>query len=1126
MAYGDEDEVDWSDGSLDPPPSPVAVEAAPGTPRHNQDVQITHNQDTEFQFYPIEVDWSDGFLDLPEAAPSTNHHNQDVQITHDQDTEFMSEFMSYPNEDEVDRSDGSLDLPEATPSTNRHNQDVQIAHNQDTKFMSNINIGRVDWGNEDEVDWSDGTLDPPSPITVEPGTDRPSQDMQIAHDQDTDFMSNIDEEYSVPGEPSLEPGKTFFFRLELHNSRCIVLSDSNSTFQGPSSMQGARNDSPINHHIPSKEDYSNFVLYQANQKAYDLAFLNTFLAHALHPDRIAQCSQQGTDTRLNIEKYLQTVSRHIDDTTKKIIQDAHSHTIHLLADDEKHDLPFLNVHTIGSEPFADYGPGNSFPIVDKMNTVWDHMGSNPSMVQYSTKDYKLAHNTSPLEENDQVTSPLFPKENFGEALLAGRSWSAVRVPTPRKRKGEHVSGAGVRKKQVGRVLPARRAMKVPTPKKPLSRFRKGKGMCGAAVREERVIEPRNWLAFPQHDIFPAVPASPQRASPPGMPPSPRQCSLPGVSPSPRHDSLPGVSPSPRPCSLPDMSPSPRLCSLPGETSPQRHDSLPAVTPPPARQDLQMELVKLHKQRVAQRSRGSPSGALRNAKEVLSAAMAMGFRLTSIEPQEQTHDQVEGAEAATMVTTILIPRKAKNSTHLPNGKGSDEVSKGPSGTVVGGARQPTKKKRRMEGTARAKQTPTANSASQMIAANSVNKSSTRPHLDSRHPGRSGTLEQHQEIPSNAYFTPISIDDKPAWRCGINHALGYYYNAGDCKSCRGCNTNIRDNPKTIMDFYLPWRTYAYQPSPDNRWKPSKPLKQARKQRTSCHNSIAKDAFWAAIDTGATRDEALHIAVNALLEWLKPKVVPKEPTPEPEPEPEPEPDLGPHPSGSKTMEHDQDIPDGFYWTQRNRDEEFAWRCDVNHALGRYYLASDRKSCPGCGSSRNGLGKRETMDFYLPPGVIVRQEAPTLSKWTPRRPNKSNKVSKTKTNQVSHNQMCAKAYFDLIADGHEEGEALELTLFNVDSELDRREEEKHAHFRKSHENTTRIPRKRPISDVEVDEEEVNEEEVNEEEVNEEEVNEEEEVEEEVDEDDGWLYHTPSAPSENDDTSSDDEETSGSDSE
>ena len=45
MAYGDEDEIDWSDGSLNTPPPLVPIEAAASSNRLDQHAQTDHSHD-------------------------------------------------------------------------------------------------------------------------------------------------------------------------------------------------------------------------------------------------------------------------------------------------------------------------------------------------------------------------------------------------------------------------------------------------------------------------------------------------------------------------------------------------------------------------------------------------------------------------------------------------------------------------------------------------------------------------------------------------------------------------------------------------------------------------------------------------------------------------------------------------------------------------------------------------------------------------------------------------------------------------------------------------------------------------------------------------------------------------
>lgn len=340
---------------------------------------------------------------------------------------------------------------------------------------------------------------------------------------------------------------------------------------------------------------------------------------------------------------------------------------------------------------------------------------------------------------------------------------------------------------------------------------------------------------------------------------------------------------------------------------------------------------------------------------------------------------------------------------------------------------------------------ARKTSKLIHAEGNDRTKPKTHAESvpePQPGQtvSNILEPHQVLPPDAYFEKTSYDEKPAWRCGIAHAMGYYYNAGDKMNCLGCFTHVTKNPrKKWMDFYLPSKVSFYQSAPGNKWRPSKYRGSERRSKTLSHNSIAKDAFWDAYNAGASADEARKRAVEAVEAYLDLKKRPA-PAPEPTPKPTPEPiDLGYHPSGSKTLEHGQDFPESAYWEREEDGEQFAWRCDLNHALGRYYLSGDKKHCPGCGSGRtSGVAKNAMMDFYLPSGVVVRQEAPGLVEWKPRRPyNLKKKAKKHRPTFLSHNQICAKKYWEGIGLGRDHDAALELAIRETDELLDALNEE-----------------------------------------------------------------------------------------
>ena len=326
----------------------------------------------------------------------------------------------------------------------------------------------------------------------------------------------------------------------------------------------------------------------------------------------------------------------------------------------------------------------------------------------------------------------------------------------------------------------------------------------------------------------------------------------------------------------------------------------------------------------------------------------------------------------------------------------------------------------------------------LAASCVSVVPEEPRLLPPHSSGSKTLEPHQTLPPSAYFDRHTEEEKPAWRCGIKHAMGYYYNAGNRKNCVGCFTSIDHNPKLRwMDFYLPSRSHFHQPAPGVLWNPSKQYAKSRRSTHLSHNSIAKEAFWDAINTGSSADVARQRAVEAVEQFLKPKTPPREPTPEIALNPAPV-DIGPHPSGSKTMEHGQDIPECAYWEKKVNGEELAWRCDLNHAFGRYYLAGNKRTCPGCGSNVSGKAKHTELDFYLPDGVVIRQDAPDLVKWHPRKPYRMNgKPSKNRERQtLTHNQICSKKYWDAVEAGKEQVEALASALADTDVLLDARNE------------------------------------------------------------------------------------------
>ncbi|KAI4923306.1 hypothetical protein J4E85_008343 [Alternaria conjuncta] len=894
------------------------------------------------------------------------------------------------------------------------------------------------YADEDEIDWSDGSFGAPSriPIDATPSSTTHNPTADAHEDEDSLFVSETYDPHRIPSGSTLAAAPV----------------NSNDTFQNPSRVQRARAGVHLNRRIPSKADYVNYVLYQASQKAYEATFLNNFVAHALHPDRLAQCSEDANSGRQSIAEYMKSVSHEVNGITKKMIWNGHCRTVHLLAGDGMDGAPFLDLHTLDTRPFSKYGPGNLFPVADRVNVSWHRTSSHPSMVRYSTKEYELGYQAGPLEDLDAVSQTLFRKENFGVTLPIGR---AVKLSTSKKRKGQN--------------------------------------MPGAATRDDRMVSSRrDWIPFPQlatmsdfHDPQ-SITSTPldivHEANAADAHQEPRILSdLSRL----YHDSVDALSP--------DLGqeeelhrPFPRYAELliPHDPEVPISDRGGACKQGNSTEHVEKvhhwrnRLIKDHKRRLTLKW-GNPSQALdhafQNFKQVVAAAMSMGIRpiahdyqkkLEAIASRERLQEQAgisarsqQNSERLSTETTTAdscepqcLPVDSDMNTPESSSFSPPQILRrdiGMSSDISNPEKTSSEpsKKRRKKNQAVNKQIMRSHSTQQQSTAPKLNKPSTNQSAvkapsahksPSSHPSGSTTLEPHQHLPPNAYFEPISVDEKYAWRCRCKHAMGHYYNSGSRKNCRGCNTSLSDNHAVEMDFYMPLRSFYHQPAPDMRWKPSKQAARLRKSDRPCHNAVAKDAYWEAVSTGATEEEARQVAVDAVVRYLRPKPPPKAPTPETTPEPEPEPDLGPHPSGSTTMEHGQEIPDGYYWKKQKADEQVAWRCDVNHGLGRYYLAGDKKTCPGCGAGRTSLGKSEDMDFYLPSGVVVRQEAPGLSIWRPRKPYKIGKPAATKREPVSHNQMCAKVYFGLLAEGNEAEEALRLAIERVDSELDKKQEAK----------------------------------------------------------------------------------------
>lgn len=763
--------------------------------------------------------------------------------------------------------------------------------------------------------------------------------------------------------------------------------------------------------------------------------------------QIETCFRDTADVHASVQKYVAAVSANLNSLTNKMVWNAHCRATNLLFNAGNDVAPFWDVYRFDLSIFEEFSPANTVPVARKMNESWHRMVPEPIMVRYTKRDYPIGHHSSPFEEIDEVAGTLFSNEGLGELLPLGRP---VEPPSARKSKGRGLSGAKVRS-------------------------------------PVRITSRKNWLVslLPppiayEHGNSPAsepIPGTLLKDSNSVCKPktSSHKCNF-------QDDHLKNVAP---PAALTKPPPS-NINTSTGDLSrlEQRFEQLgpdalrfdPRDGGIPFRNDTSepvstwpIRLFQDHKQRLARNLPQVLRRVLPGVRDVLTAARSQGFSPT--DPSlEELIIAVEGRQRAVattqatsedIVSTIETPveeqSRVQNETQHGKKRKRDQTGIIMFNKLV----EPTKKKRKADAASlgtesclsskgatrtrkqnssntrlsnseprRSKGTPARQQATQDVIASSIDTIPAPPHTSG-----SSTLEFHQQLPSAAYFHPKSPAETPVWRCGVNHALGYYYIAGDRKNCPGCFTARSDNNKAkIMDFYLPSRTHFHQHNPSHKWRPSKLHRKNRRCTTLSHNSIAKEAYWFAIASGSSEDDAYTIALGAITEHLKAKVR-REPTPEPTPESEP--DLGPHPSGSATMEHGQDIPECAYFEEREQQDELTWRCDVNHALGRYYLAGDKRTCPGCGSNKSGMGKRARLDFYMPSGVVVRQEVEEV-KWKPRKPYKTkDRKEKDPKKKITptHNQIASKLYWEAIDAGQNSEAAFMFAIRETDKRLDKEE-------------------------------------------------------------------------------------------
>ncbi|KAJ4310412.1 hypothetical protein N0V94_008469, partial [Neodidymelliopsis sp. IMI 364377] len=671
---------------------------------------------------------------------------------------------------------------------------------------------------EDEVDWSDGTLDP-SPPKTENDSGYVSPIVQDVDDVEHLFEPQVQAEYSIPHGttlPSTTPRPTL------------------------TRAQRARIGVHLNHRGPSEQDYAHFSLYQANQKAYEATFLKNFVNHALHSTQIDKC-YAGADARANIDTYLASVSSNIKWIANKMIWNAHCRAVNLLANAGKDGAPFWDVNQLDEDIFADFGPGNEALLAHRMNESWHRSSLKPAMVRYTTKEYPIGHHSSPFEEIDDVSDTLFNCEAFGVALPTGRK---VKPPTARKAKGRGLPGArsrdsastSHRDKWLASLIPPTTMQEhhVASPAEPVPQ--EIAQHVSVADAEPKIYDD---LRRVEHQVLTNTTSPPTLTEPA----------------QPEDDA-----------SATDLT---RLEQLFEEFG---ADALNDHRPHDMRTTSDNAMVEQAFRR-----------ALPGLRAAITEAMSQGYRPTNPNVEDVIND-IEARNClkvlltATAEAVVPLVQYQKNTTPQKQISADDSKKRkrDQSGIrMFNKPLEPSKKKRKNDATTvdvaasshstnvafdhREQKADIAESARQGThcvkfkpAMQKVlgQPTTARVPSTSHQPHSSGsmTLEPHQRLPPNAYFIANNPDERYAWRCGIKHAMGHYYNAGDRKNCPGCFTALSDNVNAkTMDFYLPSRTHFYQPNPTSRWRPSKPFGKIRRSTSLSHNSIAKETYWTAISAG---------------------------------------------------------------------------------------------------------------------------------------------------------------------------------------------------------------------------------------------------------------------------------------
>lgn len=876
---------------------------------------------------------------------------------------------------------------------------------------------------EDEVDYSDSPLSPLSPEQEASHYSFPYDLSTSGFEQEQnsklDYINH--EQVALPLEDTSTPCELYYSSSCLRS--CLQFAGLNQAAQlkpNDSQVERPRIGVHLNRHGVSREDYSDFLVYQGNQKIYEATFLKHFLAHALHPDQLDACLSGGPmDDRQSLHEYLKAVSRNTSNLLQKMIQRTQSRVVKFRANDNKDTTSFWNSKQLDRRLFSDFSPGNEFSVVGMLNQSWHKAFSHPSLVQFTPDECEPEVNISSFEEVSDITGQTEIFENSNVAQSASHS----QVRPSRKKKSK-----------AGKAPVMAHATSHNQVQPPRKRNSKTCNLPGATDRVHTTAHRNDWIqglgGYWRDEISND---SQSGKDAPSSESYGKHQSEPLTEMSYSHDGevyeTQKTLESPHGTDM--LSQGPESLFSPKSTEVESSNTKLPLWKATLLKDHKLRLAKKWPQ--LQQPRQKPLDITAYVGRAIAQGelkrLSPGFQKTAntsnpsaLESQPELNLDASHSIQETSQSKVLNDRNIilhPETTNMPIIARSNELPRNTLHSVRKNDKPSAPPRKRQKSMHEAMKTTSVKGKSkESLHPNSASLGSfsSLPY----HSGPSHVLEDHQQLPPDAYFEKKTENEQPVWRCGITHCMGYYYNSGDRRNCVGCFTSFKENPKAkIMGFYMPRRSYFFQSAPGLVWKPSKSTGKPRSSSSLSHNSIAKDAYWEAIHSGESTHNAWRKGIEAVEKHLGAKKEktekPKKKKPLTKSVPEPI-DHGRHPSGSVTMEHGQSLPKGasFEKITRECDEEKAWRCDVNHALGRYYLAGDVKSCHGCGSSKSGAGKRIKTDFYLPSGTIARQKAPRLVDWKPRAPYKLTKEGKKRKQSLSHNQIASKEYWKLVDQGY----------------------------------------------------------------------------------------------------------------